>query len=74
MNTKKEPVQFSGIRERGKQDTSKDVQRLHRQRKVSRRPETLPNPCKDLSSKRLILKILYLSGNNNPNMVLIFSW
>lgn len=46
MSTKKELVQFSGIREMKRKDTSEDAQRLNRRRKVSRRPETSPSLCK----------------------------
>lgn len=42
---KKELVWILGIR-LGGQHTCKDAQRLERQRKVGKRPETLPNPCK----------------------------
>lgn len=42
---KKELVWILGIR-LGGQHTCKDAQRLERQRKVGKRPKTLPNPCK----------------------------
>lgn len=73
LNEHKQLIWFSrmGGSSRDK-NISRDAQRLNRQRKVSRRPETSPNPCKQsLFCKTNITDFTFLSVNNTSNIVII---